>query len=788
MSRQELARGVLVLGSVASGVALMPLSKDPDGRGAAVSTYARYADMYRRYSEWIGAPTVCRMIDAALGAQPGEVAPNPCADKATLPVRAADCRELTTVLASYPVKSSSTGPSVDRVMRVQTSYFTLPSGTDEARENMRRYLESAVRGATGARIVVVYERDREFGDVFAKLVAVPTAFEPDPGRALVVSLADDISVTALSQAITFAHGRTADRGKIVAVLTAEALRHRGLNIVEYGSIERTVRDLVHYTGRDPLAKILALCGHVVIVFEDIGAIYLRRDEGDTWTGSIHYCPNFDRVAQRDAETYGKTPGRREIAVAAIVSQIDAEMTRPSGPSWNLADGVRLGLAAHNLHFKKGFDPDKDPFETFEQVLGDARRKQLRELIDGSPEKKGDTEFLLSSLRFGVNEDALKTWSRVHAVIPPSADASALRDRLREIVAQGPEQPFRERAGRTRTDPWFPGSAIKCPYFQIGKIKTADTAEIEGFANLIELFRRYLRDQDWSTPLSIGVFGPPGTGKSFAVKELMKTVNPAAKDILTYNLAQFNSVELLTEAFHQVQDRALASDEVPLVMFDEFDAKFDGTPLGWLKYFLAPMQDGVFRGRSADYRVGRAIFVFSGGTENSYDDFDKAKPRAPGSASNRSDGSPSEAEARAVKLNDFISRLKGHLNISDINPPRHRGTSFSAPESEDAKVLRMVRRAMVLRSLLEQFAKPVMQSGPEFALARIRPEVIDAFINVEQYRHGVRSMESVIRMSRWIDGYFLPTSLPARDQLDMHAPGFLDRVVEAAAGALAPPKP
>lgn len=796
MSQPELARKVLVLGNVASGVALVPLSKAPDDPGATASPHARYTDLYRRHWAWIGAPTLCKMIDAALGARPGEIAPNPCADLANLPVQAADCRELTTVLASYPAKSSSTGPSVERVMRVQASFFTIPSGTEEACENMRRYLESAMRDAAHARIVVVYERDREFGDVFKRFVAAKPSFEPDVRRALVISLADHISETALSQAIAFGHGGTPDRSRIVGVVTAEALRHRGLNIVEYGSIERTVRDIVHYAGRNPLAKILELCGHVVVVFEDTGAIYLRRDAGgNIWTGSVHFCPNFDRVAQRDPETYGRTPGRREIALAAIVSQIDDEMTRRPGEAWNLADAVRLGLAAHNLHFKKGFDADKSPFETFEQILGNPRRKQLQELIDGTADKKHDTEFLLSSLQFRVNEDDLKTWSRIHAVIPLSADAATVRDRLREIVTQGPEQPFRATA-RPAGDPWFPGSTIKCPYFRIGKIKTADSAEIEGFANLIELFRRYLRDQDWTAPLSIGVFGPPGTGKSFAVKELMKTVNPEAKDTLTYNLAQFNSVELLTEAFHQVQDRALASDEVPLVMFDEFDTKFDGTPLGWLKYFLAPMQDGMFRGRSADYRVGRAIFVFSGGTEDSYDDFDKVKPpkkddtatNAARSAPTRSDTSASEPEARAVKLNDFISRLKGHMTISDINPPRHRATSFAAPESDEARLRRMVRRAMVLRSLLEQFAKPIMQSGPEVTLARIRPEVIDAFMNVEQYRHGVRSMESVIRMSRWIDGYFLPASLPARDQLDMHAPGFLDRVAEARSGAVASAMP
>ncbi len=31
--------------------------------------------------------------------------------------------------------------------------------------------------------------------------------------------------------------------------------------------------------------------------------------------------------------------------------------------------------------------------------------------------------------------------------------------------------------------------------------------------------------------------------------------------------------------------------IPLVFWDEFDTSLDGRPLGWLRYFLAPMQDG-----------------------------------------------------------------------------------------------------------------------------------------------------------------------------------------------------
>jgi hypothetical protein len=364
------------------------------------------------------------------------------------------------------------------------------------------------------------------------------------------------------------------------------------------------------------------------------------------------------------------------------------------------------------------------------------------------------------LVFPVNATVAR-WDRLSDVIP-APNPKGLTTCLRTIVKNGPEVAFRSLEPPFGAHASFPGATITCPYLEVGQIKTADPAEIQGFSALFKLFRKYLADRGWSTPLSIAVFGPPGSGKNFAVKEILRTINPAVKDSTTptYNLAQFDSVELLTEAFHHVQDRALSSNEVPLVIFDEFDARFKD-PLGWLKYFLAPMQDGTFRGKGADYRVGRAIFVFAGGTSGTFEEF-------------ATGGSLSNVDRKAAKLTDFISRLKGHLNISDINPPQRRG---GRRESGRETTLRRIRRAMILRSLLEQHARHIMQSESDKKTARIDNQVVDAFMEVPRYRHGVRSMETVIRMSRWIDGQFLPASLPSADQLDMHAPGFLDHLFD-----------
>jgi hypothetical protein len=283
--------------------------------------------------------------------------------------------------------------------------------------------------------------------------------------------------------------------------------------------------------------------------------------------------------------------------------------------------------------------------------------------------------------------------------------------------------------------------------RVGVIKTFDRTEIEQFADLAKLMRKYHNDMNWQTPLSLAVFGPPGSGKSFAVKQLMKAINPTIKasSILTFNLAQFDSLELLTEAFHQVQDQALSSEDVPLVIFDEFDSSFEGSPLGWLKYFLAPMEDGVFRGRTSNYKVGRAVFLFAGGTAEKLSDFVR------------------DADTdvrRAVKLPDFASRLMAHLDVLGINPPN---TSSELPWET---LRRKVRRATLLRSLREGLCQPIV--GPDKS-ADISSEVVDAFLHdAVVYRNGARSMKALVRGSRLIGDRFLLASLPSPRLIHIHA--------------------
>ena len=85
------------------------------------------------------------------------------------------------------------------------------------------------------------------------------------------------------------------------------------------------------------------------------------------------------------------------------------------------------------------------------------------------------------------------------------------------------------------------------------------------------------------------------------------------------MSQFASYGDLIKAFHVIRDISL-SGNIPLVIFDEFDSEFEGNTLGWLKYFLAPMQDGKFKDGELMHPTGRGIFIFAGGTCESIQQF------------------------------------------------------------------------------------------------------------------------------------------------------------------------
>ena len=296
----------------------------------------------------------------------------------------------------------------------------------------------------------------------------------------------------------------------------------------------------------------------------------------------------------------------------------------------------------------------------------------------------------------------------------------------QIVYAGPEELFRH-----------------VPVCHFNKLTTVDMDEIESYHSIRSLFEDYiiqydqLEPTDTLQPLSIAVFGPPGSGKSFGVKQIAATCERFETSSL--NLSQYSSAAEMFEAL----DEALSCQKgrIPLIFFDEFDSDLNGKNRGWLKYFLAPMQDGEYTVRGKTRIVGSAVFVFAGGTASAFEAFLPADELE-------------EESFRGVKGPDFVSRLKGVLNIKGLNPVCATDRSH------------IIRRAMLLRTQIVRRVPGIYNE--EGGLINISRGLLSSLLRVSEYRHGARSLEFILGMCRLSNvRRFTPSCLPLQEQLDIH---------------------
>jgi len=284
--------------------------------------------------------------------------------------------------------------------------------------------------------------------------------------------------------------------------------------------------------------------------------------------------------------------------------------------------------------------------------------------------------------------------------------------------------------------------VNIPKLTIGKLTTFDRWEIEAFGNIKKLLDDY-QHSDINKPLNIAVFGAPGSGKSFGVKQIAEKLLKKNTATIEINISQLREQSELIQYYHKIRDLVLEG-KLPIVFFDEFDSERDGKKLGWLKSFLMPMQDGAFLDSSGVHPIGKCVFVFAGGTKNNFAEFDAQKN-----------------EALDAKAPDFISRLRGTLNILGPNPK---------PDSKEQSFL--LRRAILIRShlagtkVVESTGKDEQGKEIRGGRARIQQEVLHALLTVPIYKNGARSVENLLKMSRLDSEYLTSTMLPSEPQIDL----------------------
>ena len=515
----------------------------------------------------------------------------------------------------------------------------------------------------------------------------------------------------------------------IMIINASDLRQTGgVHISKSLSWERTAKDFVFQLHRLDELKELQQCPYLIVLFGTDGAILHRG--GENANATLIFDPSLLEGGFA-ARIDGRMMGLTSIFTATIVRHLAKDGI------YGIKAGIKQGLGYSRALLEAGYVKTDTGIEyPPEQTLSESSANHI---YTSCPiERPGDLKDPDPNFWRILHQKTRNTWQRV----------------AEEIVIKGDK------------------SLEGVPVGVFGKLTTIDRAEIESYSAIRELIIEFLVNPEPKQPLCFAVFGPPGSGKSFGVKQILKDIDRDGDKLkrIIFNISQFGNYQDLVAAFHDVRDIVLEG-KVPFVFFDEFDSALDDQRLGWLKYFLAPMQDGEFRDGVSTHPIGNAIFVFAGGTKSTYKNFVRNLPENDSSAVSFKEGNdesqPPEGDVkeedakkafRDAKGPDFVSRLRGHINV--MGPNRQR-------KGNDYDDVFIIRRAKILRTLLKDDPRDFGHHKPEGEL-NIDEGVLRAMLYVTKYEHGTRSMNALIEMSR-LEGkkrYDL-SALPVRDQLDLH---------------------
>ena len=271
---------------------------------------------------------------------------------------------------------------------------------------------------------------------------------------------------------------------------------------------------------------------------------------------------------------------------------------------------------------------------------------------------------------------------------------------------------------------------KLRLYHVGNLRTTDPAEIEPVITLQNVMDSYVSRESYQRPLCLGVFGPPGSGKSFSVKEVARVIskkfatNPF--EFFEFNLTQFTGPEEINSAIEPIR-ASVAKGKVPIVFWDEFDCRYDGHEFGYLRYFLPSMQDGVTYVHGTPYNIGRSIFAFAGGVKASWEDMirllDPADPE-------------SLQRAKTLKIPDFMSRLRVVLDIDGIDLADDLFSRSASREGLEELRRILMKRAFIIAHQMDTHWKKAARKTSGLLLRLL----------LAKYQFGARSIEAVIEAS------------------------------------------
>jgi hypothetical protein len=584
------------------------------------------------------------------------------------------------------------------------------------------------------RIIVIDDGGLGFGRRMARSCWPPAVLDPRAGGGLLEWIILKMS-GRLAQGPLWHTLKASWASKLIVVVAADDLRRRDARVARGLSWEQTVDDLLDELGSNPALAGLNACRHLVVTMRGDAALWIANPARSEATCQMV----FDRGRAEGEWEAGMTGGDAFGYQSAMTASIALRLSeadggggaRPrkaaaddvGGPTPELRAGMmaalKAGLGASRFLREYGHGPINVKEEPgFPTVLAaEAIRKP-------AADDYGVTDVPCPGGQTGGR--ASGEWSILHRQMRPAPFVGPLFGPARRLALIGP-------------------SALEdVPWARFGKYFTVDRREIEALRSLRQMMLSYRDGGAQKQPLSLAAFGAPGSGKSFALKQIAEGVFGEKNPILEFNLSQFDGPADLIGAYHQVRDHVLGG-KTPVAFWDEFDSR----KYYWLQYLLAPMQDGLFQDGQVTHSIGKCVFVFAGGTSHDFANFGPPEtPPADETVDERKDRNERTVAFAMAKGPDFRSRIAGYFNVMGPNRrpnpgARPGGVPISDPSAEEPDF--PIRRAIMLRSTLG-YVKD-REGDRENDVMEIDRGLLTALLEVPSYRHGMRSMEKLVGLMR-----------------------------------------
>ncbi|MCL2172955.1 MAG: ATP-binding protein [Candidatus Bathyarchaeota archaeon] len=564
-------------------------------------------------------------------------------------------------------------------------------------------------------------------------------------------------------------GLCLDPDKTFMFIDVKVLRSVGAMISSRFSWERTTIDLLNELKNNEKIKHLYETKCILITFGEDGAVYIRKNNSGERIAKLtlnkgeiegKICSNlpgeYDETFLLMAACLAKTKTGEEY-MPLFRYCIENEWYTPPMLSM-LKSAERLRTIGYEIKEKSD---GKEEHKEYVTDFGKQLKDNILEVLNKTCEIDKQQPFDIPLINGAIDKD----WCIILS-----------HNKTNELIH---DMAFKYVSGDIAVIDGYPKLTIK-------DLTTVDRFEIEAYNNISNLiFDYYISDvnpEKPAPPLSLAVLGDPGSGKSFGVKQIAKGILEGKVALIEVNVSQFTGPSDLNATFHRARDEILRG-KLPLVFFDEFDSNNGENPLGWLKSFLMPMQDGKFKDESGEHQLGKCVLVFAGGTIPRIDYLSKPKETVKMLRKQVKD-SEVENEIKAIidaKGPDFASRLKGTIYILGVNlnteSEQNSNTSLNNYLSSTPAITftredvgRLMRRAIVLRNHCEECNYEIKETTEK----DVNNPVIHAMLHIQEYKHGVRSMRAVFDMipavkkeispkkKKWV-----PISLPLDSQLNLH---------------------